>query len=400
MSALTRLLPLPSDRMGVLWNLLAIQDSYVIEYGPAGTTHFGIGPLGQLKIQPRGRYFVTHMDEGDVVMGDSSRLERAVMEIDRDHKPEHIFIVGSSISSTIGTDLEGIVYYLQDQVQAQLHIFDSGGFKGDMLDGMADVYKSLAELVRESEVEAVPASEKSASYNILGASPDHFRLSSDLNEIKRVLNEAYDLEAATTYVFGGKIQDFDRAAGAEFSLVLREAALPLAEALKEKYDVPYLLVDFYGYQGCRSVLEAIEPILGRSPNPEFMQELSERQSEIALFQMSRRRMGKELKLYSVGTEEFNRGLSLAFAELGLEFAEQIEHVEPETERLAKLAGWQQGLVFADSESLHRMDPSNYGVLTSFPWLKRSQHAEHLPFMGVRGMDFLYECLSNYIFQIV
>ena len=43
---LCRYLPTPSDRMGILWSLLAIEDSVIVEYGPAGTTHFSMSLFG------------------------------------------------------------------------------------------------------------------------------------------------------------------------------------------------------------------------------------------------------------------------------------------------------------------------------------------------------------------
>ncbi|MDO5738005.1 MAG: nitrogenase component 1 [Eubacteriales bacterium] len=401
MHALTRLLPHPGDRMGCLWNLLALKDSYVIEYGPAGTTHFGIGPMGALDLEPRGRYFVTHMDESDVVMGDSSRLERAVIEIDRDHSAEHIFIVGSSIAATIGTDLEGIVFYLQDQVDAKLHIFDSGGFKGDLYRGMKDVYETLAKILEDEEFDSAELAEVKAkkarpNYNLLGASPDHYRLTSDVNEISRILTEALDVEIATTYVVDGCIADFKKAATADFSLVLRDEALPLAEALEKLYAVPYFLVDFYGYEGTKSIVEAISALLQREIAEDFSQDLTKRQKELALFQMSRRRLGKNLHLFSVGNRELNRGLNLAFGELGLEFEEQIEYAADEQEKLRAVEAWQHGLIFADSEILRLAASNNAKVLTSFPWLQHMPVATHLPIMGVRGMDWLYEKLLDYL----
>ena len=40
--SLCRYLPVPSDRMGIIWSLLSVKDSIILEYGPAGTTHFSI----------------------------------------------------------------------------------------------------------------------------------------------------------------------------------------------------------------------------------------------------------------------------------------------------------------------------------------------------------------------
>ena len=77
--SLTRFLPVPSDRMGILWSLLAIDGCVVLEYGPAGTTHFSVGLFGELGVDRQNRLFTTHMSEDDVVMGDVSRLEKAAL---------------------------------------------------------------------------------------------------------------------------------------------------------------------------------------------------------------------------------------------------------------------------------------------------------------------------------
>lgn len=43
--SLCRFYPPASDRMAIIWSLMPIQNAIVLEYGPAGTTHFGGGPL-------------------------------------------------------------------------------------------------------------------------------------------------------------------------------------------------------------------------------------------------------------------------------------------------------------------------------------------------------------------
>ena len=100
--SLVRYFPTPSDRMGILWSLMTIQQSIIIEYGPAGTTHYGIGFYSTLGVDQENRLFTTHMSEDDVVMGDVTRLEEAILEVDSSFHPEVIFIVASSISAVIG----------------------------------------------------------------------------------------------------------------------------------------------------------------------------------------------------------------------------------------------------------------------------------------------------------
>ena len=110
--SLCRYLPTPSDRMGILWSLLCIEGSVVLEYGPAGTTHYSVSLFGNLGVDQQNRLFTTHMSEDDVVMGDVSRLERALVEIDEGYAPRVIFVVASSVSAVIGTDLRGVCAYM------------------------------------------------------------------------------------------------------------------------------------------------------------------------------------------------------------------------------------------------------------------------------------------------
>ena len=43
--------------MGILWSLLAIEDSVIVEYGPAGTTHFSMSLFGELGVDQQMRDF-------------------------------------------------------------------------------------------------------------------------------------------------------------------------------------------------------------------------------------------------------------------------------------------------------------------------------------------------------
>lgn len=399
MSALTRLLPVPSDRMGTIWNLLALEDSCVLEYGPSGTTHFGIGTEGDLGLQTRGRCFVTHMDESDVVMGDTSRLERAVHEIDSDCRPEHLFIVGSSVSATIGTDLKGISYYLAESCKAKLHVFDSGGFDGDYLLGTEAVYKMLGELVSELPPPSDSKEKKNGrrlKYNILGASPDHYRVRSDINEIERMMREALDCELSQVYVSGGRLADLPLSLEADFNLLIRNEALPLAEAMQEKAGLPYFAVCPYGYQGSLDMLKRIADAFELKMDPGFASDAAKKQNEIAMLPFFLRNLQQPLYVHSIGADFLNKGLAQAVSETGIAMGRQLLTQAPEEERLAFIRGLKGALVFADTQSLRLLPPGNMKVTCAFPWFKHSIIAEHLPLMGIRGMDYIAEKINDYI----
>lgn len=420
--SLTKLLPTPSDRMGLLWNLLALSDACILEYGPAGTTHYGLGLIGDLDLKTDNRYFVSHMTETDVVMGNSKNLEKAVREIDLTYKPKHIFVVGSSVSTTIGADLNGICHYLQRDVQARLHVHNTGGFGGNYRVGTEAVYRLLADLVEEIPLnsppvttgtnltaglssiaaDAVPISatppEHKLTYNLLGFSPDHFRSLSDLFEVQRLLKEGLNLEPASSFTINGAIDKLPMAASADISLVLRPEALPLAQALQARFNIPYLEPNFYGYHPCLAALQAIATQLDITVNASVENHLNARIKRCAMLPYILRRATAPVLLYSVAHGEVNANLAAALEPLGLHFTTQLESTAPEAERLAAIATWSNGLIFADQESLDLASANNSKVLISFPWYSTQVLATHLPFMGSRGMDFILEQVYAYLIK--
>ena len=90
--SLCRFYPPASDRMAIIWSLMPIQNAIVLEYGPAGTTHFGGGLYSSLGIRLSQSLFTTHISEDDVIMGDVTRLEKAIVEIDETYEPKVIFV--------------------------------------------------------------------------------------------------------------------------------------------------------------------------------------------------------------------------------------------------------------------------------------------------------------------
>lgn len=186
--SLVRFLPTPSDRMGIIWSLLAVQGAIVLEYGPAGTTHYSMGLYGGLGLHFQNRLFTTHMSEDDVVMGDVTRLEEAIIELDKSYAPKVIFVVASSVTAVIGTDIKGVCRYMQNEVKAKLVAFEQGGFRGDYSVGLAETYKLLVRNLPQKD-----AAQEAGVYNIIGASAWRYRMASDIWEVKSLLGEALGL---------------------------------------------------------------------------------------------------------------------------------------------------------------------------------------------------------------
>ncbi|WP_200898165.1 nitrogenase component 1 [Paraclostridium benzoelyticum] len=153
--------PVANDRMGIIWTLSSIKDACVIEFGPAGTTHYAIEGIGSLNGEDEANVYSTHMDQSDVTFGKYDRLEKAILEIDENVSPKYIFVMASSISSIIGADINSVCDMLKDSTKAKLIPITTGGLKDDYNVGVEYMLKLLASQVVKENIKDIN------KYNIL-----------------------------------------------------------------------------------------------------------------------------------------------------------------------------------------------------------------------------------------
>lgn len=404
---LCRYLPLPSDRMGVLWSLLNITDGVVLEYGPAGTTHFSGGFFSKVGISQENRYFTTHMNEDDVVMGDVSRLEKAIVELDEDYEPRVIFVVASSISAVIGTDLKGVCTYMQDRVNAKLITFESAGLRGDYSAGLIDTYDLITkELVTERAVVAPN------TFNIIGASYENYRTISDVNEIKHLMKTAFDFNIEVSLCTPTTIDNIKKMSSVTLNLVTSYEGLKAAEYLKETYNTPYIYGAPYGYKGTLEWLNDISQLIGIEINPDLQDEISIKLETMVYYPRYKMMMTK-YRGYAYIYADYDRVLGFTrimdefcidtdykICKHSLKFVqnkvEEVNQLTEEKERIDILKSNKNMLVLADEISIMITDSSNTTLCVSTPLERGRQIATHLPFMGLRGMDFMRETVEGYL----
>ena len=400
--SLVRFLPTPSDRMGIIWSLLAVQGAIVLEYGPAGTTHYSMGLYGGLGLRFQNRMFTTHMSEDDVVMGDVTRLEDAIVELDESYAPKVIFVVASSVTAVIGTDIKGVCRYMQNEVKAKLVAFEQGGFRGDYSIGLAETYKLL---VRKKDV-----AQEAGVYNIIGASAWRYRMASDIWEVKSLLDEALGLSCNACLCCDTSVEELEDMGLAQVNIVLGNEGLAAAKYLQEKFGTPYVYAVPYGYNGTLSFLAQVGEAVGREPDSMVLLRLQTKEkslSRLSLFTM----MGnnKPKKAVVKGDYDLVQGVS-AFLEQGgitvlhkmcahslkaiAEPAADVEAYAEESDWLQVIRGLQDTLILADDVALLQADADNTKVLISAPFIN-SAVATHLPFMGEKGADFLLEQMQAY-----
>ena len=403
--SLVRFLPTPSDRMGIIWSLLAVQGAIVLEYGPAGTTHYSMGLYGGLGLRFQNRMFTTHMSEDDVVMGDVTRLEDAIVELDKSYAPKVIFVVASSVTAVIGTDIKGVCRYMQNEVKAKLVAFEQGGFRGDYSIGLAETYKLLVRNLPKKDV-----AQEAGVYNIIGASAWRYRMASDIWEVKSLLDEALGLSCNACLCCDTSVEELEDMGLAQVNIVLGNEGLAAAKYLQEKFGTPYVYAVPYGYNGTLSFLAQVGEAVGREPDSMVLLRLQTKEkslSRLSLFTM----MGnnKPKKAVVKGDYDLVQGVS-AFLEQGgitvlhkmcvhslkaiAEPAADVEAYAEESDWLQVIRGLHDTLILADDVALLQAEADNTKVLISAPFMN-SAVANHLPFMGEKGADFLLEHMQAY-----
>lgn len=403
--SLVRFLPTPSDRMGIIWSLLAVQGAIVLEYGPAGTTHYSMGLYGGLGLRFQNRLFTTHMSEDDVVMGDVTRLEEALVELDKNYAPKVIFVVASSVTAVIGTDIKGVCRYMQNEVKAKLVAFEQGGFRGDYSVGLAETYKLLVRNLPQKGV----AQEKGV-YNIIGASAWRYRMASDIWEVKSLLSEALGLSCNACLCCDTSVEELQAMGKAQVNIVLGNEGLAAAQYLEEKFGTPYVYAAPYGYSGTVRFLESVGEAIGEMPQPLVLMRLRMKEKGMSMLSMFAMMGGGKTKQAVVkGDYDLVQGVSAFLEQAGIkvvhkmcahslkaiaEPAADVESYAEEGEWLQVIRGLRATLIFADDVALTQADASNMKVLISAPFMN-GVVATHLPFMGEKGADFLLEQIQGY-----
>ncbi|MGF6907166.1 nitrogenase component 1 [Fusobacterium sp. PH5-44] len=408
--SLCRNYPIPSNRMAVMWSIMPIKDAVVLEYGPAGTTHFGAGFYGSFGINLENSLFTTHISEDDIIMGDVTRLEKAIVEVDESYKPKVIFIVASAVIAVIGTDIKGVCKYMSDKVNAKLICFDDGGFGGDYTVGLENTYTLLT---KEFTAEKNCLKDKT-KYNILGASAASYRIRSDVWEIKNLIKDAFEMEVNAVLGLEATIEELKNMRNASINIVMRKEALPAAKYLKEKFDIPYIYQCPFGYKGTLEWLKEISNILAKDISHELVKYIEEKVKDTRSIQMAIRMSRIVPKSSIIGDYDTILGFNKFCEEFGflvdkkicnhslkgVNFeSDNIINYKKEKEKLNALKELTKQLVFGDEVSIDMCCNSNTKVCVSFPYPNLSQVATHLPFMGIKGADYLMEVMNKYFAEM-
>ncbi|WP_461612024.1 nitrogenase component 1 [Clostridium sp. Marseille-QA1073] len=287
--ALYKYYPIPSDRMGSLWTLLPIKDAYILEFGTSGTTRFELNSFARMQGEQNSKIFTTHLDETDIALGEMTRLDKAIDEIIKAHNPPVLFVMPSTLSATMGSDIAmNCRKYQKKHSNTQIIPIKNDGFQGNWTMGIRDTLDTL--------VKTLPVDVKKTenlTFNIIGSCADDFNYLSDIYEIKRILKECFNAKPICIMTSDTNISDIKSMGASHVNIVLRNEGINAAKTLKNRFGTPYVLGKPYGLKGTLQWIEKISEILKVKCNDEFIK------SEVNELETS-------LKVASSYTAQFNK----------------------------------------------------------------------------------------------
>lgn len=259
--------PPMSGRMGTLWTLAPIRGAALIEYGCMGHMLYGRVFLHRAGVVDGCKLYSTHIDEADISLGDTRRLERSLEEIVRQDRPRVVFLLPSAVPAVIGTDLPALCWELQPRYpDVRLLPFGSGGFDVDGHRGVEETLLLLAQAL-PVEREKTPR----PTFNLIGSCADLFRFHADAQEMIRLMEGAFEMKPLCVMTSDTCVEELEQMGGAHVNLVIRREGERAARHLHSRFRTPYCSGRPYGIQGTQRWLEQVGEALGRAPDAAFLQ---------------------------------------------------------------------------------------------------------------------------------
>lgn len=265
---LHRFKPLPSGRMGTLWTLSGIRDAAVVEFGCMGHMLYSGVTLKNTGVRGACRLYSTHIDETDIALGGTDKLEATMAHVIGKDRPKAVFLLPSSIPEVIGTDIPALGRQLQRQYP-DTHIlpFGHGGFEAAQHRGVEGALLRLVKtLPRDTGKTSAP------TFNLIGSCADLFRFQADAAELTRILEGAFGMKPLCILTSNTSVREIEDMGGAHVNLVIRREGEAAAKHLQERFGTPYLLGRPYGIEGTSRWVERIAGLLGITPDQPFLKE--------------------------------------------------------------------------------------------------------------------------------
>lgn len=228
--------------------LYPIADALHVIHGPVGCASYTWDIRGSLSSGPQLHRlsFTTDLKEKDVVFGGEKKLYHALIDLIDKHKPKAAFVFSTCIIGVIGDDVEAVCRQVTKEKGIDVIPVMSEGFNGTKKDGYKIACGALSKLVGTNN-DYAPSK---YSINILG----DFNLAGEL----WILAEYYKklgVDIISCMTGDGRVEEIRRAHKASLNVVQCSGSIMhLAKEMKEKYDIPFMKVSYFGIEDMSEAL--------------------------------------------------------------------------------------------------------------------------------------------------
>ncbi len=228
--------------------LYPITDALHLIHGPVGCAAYTWDIRGSLSSgsEMYRLSFTTDLSENEVVFGGEKKLYKSLIELIDKHQPKAAFVYSTCIVGVIGDDVEAVCRRVSKEKGIDVLPVQSEGFNGTKKDGYKVACEALDKLVGTDNEAQLP----DYSINILG----DFNLAGEL----WMLTEYYKkmgVNINATITGDGRVDDIRKAHKASLNVVQCSGAMMhLAKLMKDKYDVPFMKVSYFGIEDMSDAL--------------------------------------------------------------------------------------------------------------------------------------------------
>ena len=228
--------------------LYPIADALHLIHGPVGCAAYTWDIRGALSSGPQLHRlsFSTDLKEKEVVFGGEKVLYLSLKELIHEYKPKAAFVYSTCIVGLIGDDVDAVCKTISKEEGIDVIPVQAPGFAGTKKDGYKVACDALMKLVGTEEGnETIPD-----SINIIG----DFNLAGELYLLKDYYQEM-GVKIVASITGDGRIDDIRRSHKAALNIVQCSGSMSnLAVEMKEKYNIPYKRVSYFGIEDMSEAL--------------------------------------------------------------------------------------------------------------------------------------------------
>lgn len=248
-----------------------ITDAVHIVHGPIGCSSYTWDIRGSLSSGSEmfRNSFSTDLQEKDIIFGGEKKLSAAIDEIVKEKSPETIFVYSTCVVGVIGDDLSAVCKGAEKKYGIRVIPVQSSGFAGSKKDGYKAACDAIINLMDDPETKA--EIKDSRSFNYLG----DFNLAGEIwilnNYFKKI-----GIKLITGVTGDSTIEKLKQAQNASFNVVqCAGSSIYLADMMKEKFDIPYERVSFFGIKDTAQSLRKVALLSGDTHIMESAEKLIE-----------------------------------------------------------------------------------------------------------------------------